>query len=385
MLEKNHELKLLYHKFLDNSITEEEYRQLLTYFDADLDPEQLQEIILQELESDDAAEVFLHHREQIIHTVGNVKERLRATVSVAPPRQKSRIKKLLPYLAAGLVLIVGTVSYLSLRDSAADSIAAVNISPGTNRAMLMLESGEEIALSEQQQGLRTTDGLISYADGTAIKETTTVQQLTLTTPAGGQYRIQLPDGTNVWLNALSSISYPTRFEGNVRKVAITGEAYLEVSKDASKRFVVLANQQEIEVLGTHFSVNSYADDGNSYTTLAEGSVKVTNKEDGSSVRLEPGEQSVLSRREGLRVKKADIEQVLSWKEGFYLIQNQPLSLFSKQIERWYNVDMDMGHKGDLRLSAMIPRDVNLSEVLQAIELKTGIQFKVKGRRITVQE
>lgn len=384
-MEKNDRIKSLYHKFLDNSINKEEYQQLLTYFGSDVDPENLQELILRELESDDAADVFLHHRKQITHTVGNVRDKLRATVSIASPLRRSVVKRLWPYMAAAVVLIVGSVSYLSLRDTATDAIAAVDISPGANRALLRLENGEEIMLSEQQQGLRTAHGMISYSDGTAIKMYTAVQKLTLTTPAAGQYQVQLPDGTKVWLNALSSISYPTRFEGDVREIAITGEAYLEVSKDVSKRFVVMANQQEIEVLGTHFNVNTYADDGKNYTTLAEGSVKVTNKADGSTVRLKPGEQSVIAHSQGLIVNKVDIEQVLSWKEGFYLIQNQPLSLFSKQIERWYNVDIEMGNKGDLRLSAMIPRDVNLFEVLQAIELKTGIKFKVEGRRITVQE
>lgn len=384
-MEKNDAIKPLYHKFLDNSINEQEYQQLLGYFGADLEPENLQELILQELESEDAVDIFLHHRKQITHTVGHVREKLRVTIPTSPPRRESVIKRLWPYVAAALVLIVGAVSYLSLRDTATQPMAAIDIAPGANRAMLRLESGDEIVLSEQHQGLRTADGIISYTDGTAIKTTTAVQKLTLTTPAAGQYQVQLPDGTKVWLNALSSISYPSRFEGDVRKITITGEAYLEVSKDASKRFVVLANQQEIEVLGTHFNVNTYADDGKSYTTLTEGSVKVTNKADGSTVRLKPGEQSVLADGQELMVKKVDIEQILSWKEGFYLIQNQSLSLFSKQIERWYNVDMEMGNKGDLRLSAMIPRDVSLFEVLQAIELKTGIKFKVEGGRITVQE
>ncbi len=384
-MEKNDAIKPLYHKFLDNSINKEEYQQLLGYFGSDLEPENLQELILRELENEDAVDIFLHHRKQITHTVGHVREKLRVTISTAPPRRESVIKRLWPYVAAALVLIVGAISYLSLRDTATDPMAAIDIDPGANRAMLRLESGDEIVLSEQQQGLRTADGMISYTDGTAIKTTIAVQKLTLTTPAAGQYQVQLPDGTKVWLNALSSISYPSRFEDDVRKIAITGEAYLEVSKDASKRFVVLANQQEIEVLGTHFNVNTYADDGKSYTTLAEGSVKVTNKANGRSVLLKPGEQSVLADGQELMVKKVDIEQILSWKEGFYLIQNQSLSLFSKQIERWYNVDMEMGNKGDLRLSAMIPRDVSLFEVLQAIELKTGIKFKVEGRRITVQE
>ncbi|MFD2556309.1 FecR family protein [Sphingobacterium tabacisoli] len=384
-MEENHAIKPLYYKLLDNSITEEEYHQLLAYFGSDIEPEYLHEMVLQELESDDAVDIYLNHRQQITHTVSNVREKLRVAVSMAPPKEKTTIRRLLPYLAAALILIVGTVSYLSLRYSATDPILAGNIAPGTNRAMLMLESGEEITLSEQQEGLLALDGMISYTDGTAIKEVNMLQQLTLTTPAAGQYQIQLPDGTKAWLNALSSISYPARFESDVRKITVTGEVYLEVSRDASKRFVVVANQQEIEVLGTHFNINSYADDGNTYTTLAEGSLKVTSKVDGSNVQLKPGEQSVLSNKKGLWVEKADIEQVLSWKEGFYIIQNQPLSLFSKQIERWYNVDIEMGSKGDLRLSAMIPRDVNLSEVIQAIELKTGIQFKIEGRRITVQE
>ncbi len=383
-MEKKPSIHQLYHKFLDHSINEEEYHELLHHFGADLRSEELREMILSALKDQGEEEIMALYRSQIMQTVKNVKTKLLSGHHRTPMKRRIIWKPFFPYAAAMLILMAGIFSYRFFAVPVSKSIAGLNVGPGSNKAVLKLQNGEEIILSGQQEGIVTHAGQIDYADGTLIKAGAGVQMISISTPLSGQYQVQLPDGTKAWLNASSSIHYPTHFTDNERKITVTGEVYLEVAKDVMKKFIVVVKHQKIEVLGTHFNINAYEDDGRLYTTLAEGSLQVTGVLKGNKVMLHPGEQAILTQGEQLAVKRIDVNEVISWKDGFYLIKNQPLSVFSKQLERWYNVEIDMGDKGDLRLSAMIPRDVPLFEVLQAIELKTGIQFTMEERRIMVK-
>lgn len=385
-MEKNQHIKHLYDRFLDHSISPEEYDELLCHFGSDLSTEQLRENILQALEKDEA-EIIRIHRDQVGATIRNVKDRLFDDHTSGQPKKRNYVSSIIPYIAAAMVLVIASISYTLFvqQDSMREQLVMdPDIAPGINRAVLTMADGEEIALSQQQEGVRTDDGGIRYVDGTRIKSVDAVQIVTLSTPVAGQYQVRLPDGTRAWLNASSSISYPTSFVDNQRKISITGEVYLEVAKDAARKFIVSSGHQEIEVLGTAFNINAYGDNGKSYTALAEGSLRIKNNIHGTTALLKPGEEATVSQSSEIAVNKVDVSQMASWKDGFYLLQNQPLSVFSKQIERWYDVRIDMRDKGDMRLSAMIPRDINLSEVLQAIELKTGVKFKIEGRRITAE-
>lgn len=299
--------------------------------------------------------------------------------------------KLTPYIqaAAAVVLVClamgGVLWHSNTKDNLHKSAVVVkkDILPGSNRAVLSLDGGKGIVLSEEKDRLVTDGNSIAYNDGTAIQKVDKVQMATLTTPIAGQYQVILPDGTHAWLNAKSSITYPTRFsEGGKREISVSGEVYLDVAKDPKRPFVVHTGQQQIEVLGTSFNINAYGDNGQTLTTLAEGSLRVINTRYKSNTLLVPGQQAVVSNTKDIKVQAVDIDESASWKYGLFIINDKPLSSYALQLARWYDVEVDVQSYGNTRFSAIIPRNAKLSEVLQAIELKTGVKFQMEGRRVT---
>lgn len=286
-----------------------------------------------------------------------------------------------------LLLTVGVLWTKKVTDNSqiVDVSHVQDILPGSNKATLTLEGEEGIELSGQQDGLITDGTAIMYPDGTTIKQVENVKMATLSTPIAGQYQLTLPDGTKAWLNAQSSIRYPTTFIGAERLVSVTGEVYFEVARNTKQPFIVRSDRQEIKVLGTSFNINAYGDDGQVLTTLTEGSLQVNAIDTEHRVILIPGQQAIVSDAKSIIVKKVDIEEVSSWKEGLYIINDEQLNHYAKKIERWYDVEIDMKKHGNKHLSAIIPRDAKLSEVLQAITLKTGVEFKVEGRRVAAEE
>lgn len=260
-----------------------------------------------------------------------------------------------------------------------------DVMPGTNRATLSFDNEDDIELNGEQGSLINNGDAITYHDGTSIKDIEKVQMATLSTPIAGQYQIILPDGSKAWLNALSSLRYPTAFSGQERQVEITGEVYLEVVHDSKKPFVVHTNQQRIEVLGTSFNINAYADNGEILTTLTEGRVRVYHDKFGNQIELKPGQQAVVTDKKVITIKRVDPEEISSWKDGLYIVNDEPLKHYARKIERWYDVEVDMNPYGERRLSAIIPRNAKLSEVLEAIELKTGAKFMIKERRVSARK
>ena len=258
----------------------------------------------------------------------------------------------------------------------------VVILPGSNKAVVTFEEGETIALSEDQEILFSTLSGLHYGDGTDLSSTSNKkpQKILLSTPIAGQYKAVLSDGTKLWLNAESSIRYPLEFGGDKRMVEVQGEVFFEVAK-SDKPFIVGASGQRVEVLGTKFNIDAYGDEGSVVTTLTEGSLRVTDEHTQQNVLLAPGEQSLVGGKGAITVEKADIEEITSWIHGLHIINNQKLAVYAKKIERWYDVQMDIGAHSDKTLSSIIPRDVPLQEVLSAIELKLGVKFSVQGRRV----
>lgn len=301
-------------------------------------------------------------------------------------RQNSRRLKYISVAAAVLLFFLGVSLMWEKKyfpeNKKSITVSAENIPPGSNKAILSVEGMGSMELSESQETLISNDFSLEYEDGTLVKGLDKTQLITLTTPAAGQYKVVLPDGTKVWLNALSSIKYPAVFDKKRRIVEITGEVYFEVKNNPDKTFIVHANNQKVEVLGTSFNIHEYENENQGYTSLIEGSLKVTN-ENTKDVVLTPGQQAVVSKENFIEVKNVDVEEISAWKDGLYILQNARLDKFVKNIERWYDVQIDMGEHGNKRLSAIIPRDAKLSDVLQTIELKTKIQFKMKGRRLKV--
>jgi len=205
-------------------------------------------------------------------------------------------------------------------------------------------------------------------------------------PYGGQYQLELPDGTKVWLNAGSSLRYPVSFTGHERKVELTGEGYFEVAKNKTMPFRVQTSKQVVEVLGTHFNINAYNDDPSVKTTLLEGSVKVTQNTMGTFKMLKPGQQSVLKNNE-LQVKEADTEEAVAWKNGLFLFNDQSLDEIMHQVSRWYDLQIvfdDVSLKTQ-RFGGSISRFKNVSQLLQVLESTGSVHFKIEGRRLTAMK
>ncbi len=213
---------------------------------------------------------------------------------------------------------------------------------------------------------------------------TSVQMNTMSTPRGGKYKVRLPDGTEVMLNATSSITYPAIFSGNERRVTITGEAYFEVAKNAQRPFIVnVDGRMQIRVLGTHFNVNSYKNEEGIQTTLVEGKVQVTGGN--KSVLLNPGEQSDL--KEGQLKKSAitDIEKVIAWKNNRFVFDGDKLTSIMRQLERWYDVDIIIeGNQPDELFSGILSRNKNVSEVFKMLQTAADIQYRIEGKKIFVK-
>ncbi len=212
-----------------------------------------------------------------------------------------------------------------------------------------------------------TGDKITYNDGTAIQKITSQNELlTITTPRGGQYQIFLPDGTKVWLNAESSLSYPASFTGKkYRSVEITGEAYFEVSHRKIQPFMVKTTTQTIEVLGTHFNINSYNDQGSTITTLQQGSVKVSNMSSKSFI-LTPGKQSLTTANE-ISVQDADFETDLAWKNGNMEFRDAHIQTIMKEVSRWYDVEVEYrGKISQRKFNGSVSRTSNLSVLLKIL-------------------
>ena len=274
----------------------------------------------------------------------------------------------------------------------------VDIAPGGNKGILTLSNGKQIILSdisskdiiakegeEDEVTIKMDEnGVITYVinPNSDISKEDVNSFNTLSTPTGGQYNIVLADGTKVFLNAVSSIKYPTQFNGDQRIVELEGEAYFEVAKNKSKPFLVKSDNQTIEVLGTHFNVHAYNNESLVKTTLLEGSVAVSYKN--QKTILKPGQQSNTSNNfNKIVVKEVDTEEAIAWKNGRFKFDNADLKSVMKQLERWYGIKVEYrGDISDVRFNGGTFRNKNLSGVLKVLEL-SNIKFKVEGKTVIV--
>jgi ferric-dicitrate binding protein FerR (iron transport regulator) len=266
---------------------------------------------------------------------------------------------------------------------------ASNIQPGGDRALLRLADGSVIVLDSAANGnladqgavkVIKLDGKLTYLGNEPGTGEPTYN--TITTPRGGQYQLVLSDGSVVWLNAASSLRFPVVFTGNERRVEITGEAYFEVAKNAKQPFkVAVAGRGEVEVLGTHFNINAYADEATINTTLLEGSVKVTAK-GATPVQLKPGQQAQMGSSVSV-INNVDTEEVIAWKTGWFSFDRTDIATIMRQVSRWYNVDVVFdGQPGKRTFSGVVSRSNSMAEVLKIME-KAGVRFHIEGKKVTV--
>lgn len=269
------------------------------------------------------------------------------------------------------------------------------ILPGGNKAYLTLSDGTRISLSDaengtisQQSGLiitKTKDGQLIYSLQHVDEDYTRIDYNSIETPNGGQYQVRLPDGTLVWLNAASTLSYPTRFEqGKERRVKLSGEGYFEVAPDSSSPFIVSSENQEVKVLGTHFNISAYKDNPNTITTLLEGRVNVS-KPGALAKVINPGEQ-VLNSTHELTVSKVNASYAIDWKDGYFRFNGKNLEIGLQEIARWYNVKI-IYKKESLKnepLAGRISKYDRIEQVLKKMELAGLFHFTIQGREIIVE-
>lgn len=337
-------------------------------------------------------------------------------------------KRMVAYTAiAAAILIVfmggifGTFSGQNLskkelaQQTPSSSNTAVAIMPGSNKAILTLADGSAIVLDSAQNGVLTEQGnahVVKNSNGELVYKTVdnkpagAIAYNKLSTPRGGQFMLTLPDNSKVWLNAASSIKYPTVFAGNERRVEITGEAYFEVAAAASPQspsgeggvvktpFIVKiitpsGDGGEVQVLGTHFNINAYNDEGSIKTTLLEGKVKVSGSlsmaGNQQPVTLKPGEQALITSNHKLEITDdVDLNQVMAWKNGLFQFDDVTIQTVLNQVARWY--DVEVVYERDVskdRFKGKIYRNTDIAKLLNILEL-SGAHFKIEGKRVIVQ-
>ena len=311
--------------------------------------------------------------------------------------QKSRRMTLRWSIAASIILLVGLFvgrTINGVRDMHEEQELAKNVmQPGTSKAILMMADGKEVVL-EQGQNLNillnervrvatSNRGIVYEEHGKGV---VTEEYNKLTTPIGGEYSLVLSDGTKVFLNADSELKYPVEFSDGKRIVDLKGEAYFEVHKDSLRPFVVRMNGSEVTVLGTSFNVNTYGDDGQIYTTLVNGSVRVSSVKNGQAEVLKPGMQSVMDVQSGqLTVREVDVEPYVAWREGRFVFRAMTLDLIMRQLQRWYDFEVFYQNPElkDYEFRGVIKRDMDLDKVLSVIKVTTNVDFEVKGKVITI--
>lgn len=324
---------------------------------------------------------------------------------IEPVRNPIHRQAWFKWAAAACVLLLAAASiYLKQQSSPATPIIAKKetpiqpiILPGKNGAILTLADGSNIVLDSlgngkisSQRGVDIVmqNGKLAYTNR-ATETHSTVEYNTLSTPKGRQYQIRLDDGTDVWLNAASSIRYPAIFNGTERVVEVTGEAYFEVAKDRTRPFKVKLNQTaEIVVLGTHFNVNAYSNEPAVTTTLLEGSIRFRVHADGAGKKeklLRPGEQTTLDNQslDLTATNNVETAQVIAWKNGVFDFNGANLRAVMQQLERWYDIEVAYQKKTpDIRFFGKMTKNLTLNDLLVILE-KSNVHFKIEGRKITV--
>jgi len=369
-------LRTLLEKYLANQCTEMEKALLETWY----------------LNQEDYNSINISHK-QLENAVDRVWKRLSEEESSA--KKINMWPRVMAAASVILILSVGLFIFFNKKQSPPITAQAKvqDLAPGSNKAILTLGNGQQIVLNGTKNGRlavqgqaiinKTNEGDIVYTAPTNNQEAPVYN--TITTPRGGQYHLTLADGTEVWLNAASSIKYPSTFTGNSRNVETTGEAYFEVSHNKAKPFRVTSNGQTVQVLGTHFNINAYNDESAIKTTLIQGSVRVSINN--QMALLKPGQQSVvINNTAAITVTDhTDTDQILAWKNGEFNFNEADVKTVMRQLGRWYDVDIEYAGNNipSGHITGTFSRNLTASKALKILEF-TGVNFKIEGRKIIVK-
>lgn len=385
MAEKNSYYEVLVHKLFEGTITPEEKEELENWYRETPDSS----VIISSSLAKDEDEL----RRLLL-------QKTREKAGIDETKTGNR-RGFVRVAAAVIFVLMGTAGYFWIKNNTTAPLDDDNkivtsaredeILPGGNKAILTLSDGRKIVLDSLREGeisqegdiivLKLQDGTIAYDGDQSTSKN--VEYNTITTPRGGQYQIVLSDGTKVWLNAQSSLKYPTSFNGNERKIELKGEGYFEVAHRDNQPFVVSVNGMEVKVLGTHFNINGYGDDNKTVTTLVEGKVELN--AEGNTTIMRPGDQATLNDHGDVQVQKVDVETAVAWKDGYFDFQGKRLHEVMRQIARWYDVEIVYkGQQPDIKFGGKMERALTLDAVLQILEL-SKVKFKVeKGRKLIVE-
>ncbi len=385
-------------KYLDNRLTSAEYAELWRLLNEEPDETALNEELKQLWQSAKTVTPLIAAAEWD-QKIQEAKQKLAATAQTEEQPVIGRFARYRWVAAAAVLLLIVSSVFLLTNQKEKRTAVAKNIQtqpkqdrlPGGDRAILTLADGSSIVLDSAGNGMLAQQGtteIIKKEDGQLLYNssgaaTDAVAYNLLQTPRGGQYKITLPDGSKVWLNAASSLKYPVVFSGKERRVEITGEAYFEVAKDALRPFKVQLNQMEVEVLGTHFNINSYTDEETVRTTLLEGKVKVTTA--GESNFLQPGQQAQLKPSGNMKiVNDVNLEETVAWKDGNFQFENSDIKSVMRQLARWYDVEVSyQGSNISKHFIGGISRNVKLSQVLSMLQQTGEVRFIIEGKKIIV--
>ncbi|HVK50016.1 MAG TPA: FecR domain-containing protein [Pseudobacter sp.] len=371
-------VQYLVQRFFDNACTPEEKEELAAWINMSGNDEPLKALL---------QDAWQQHTPDV-QMPDDMSQRL-LTAMFREEVKPARIGYLRWAAAAAAVIIACVAGWWLLKPEAPapQIVENTTIEPGSSGAVLTLSDGRTVVLDSLNNGVIATQGNTSVAisNGQLVYDVKnaagTIAYNTMTTPRGRQFQLVLPDGTNVWLNAASSITYPTEFSGTERKVSVTGEAYFEVAKHASLPFrVSIDKNNTVEVLGTHFNINAYKDDDRIRTTLLQGKVKVN-----QSV-LQPGEQAIADAALGMSIDhSADLNQVMAWKNGIFNFNKASLEMVMKQLERWYNIEVQYAGKPPvMKITGKMDRGLSLQDILVDFLSKWDVKYTMKGRTVTVQ-
>lgn len=387
-------IKELFTRYTSNTITRTEMEELFGYIrDGRNDPQLQEEMdnVFRELSKK-------KHQDPEIDWDFMFRKAIGANASpmhVVTPGPWKRFRGLAA-AAAVIGVILGSVwFYKNFINSASDTgghqVAEQTIQPGNNKAFLTLADGSVITLDDAADGTLSQQGnttVIKMSDALCYQGSSATEgeilYNTITTPRGGQYKLTLADGSIAWLNAASSLRFPTAFTASVREVEVSGEVYFEVAPDARRPFRATWHNGGVEVLGTAFNVNAYTDEPTVNTTLVDGSVRLFSES--SDVILQPGQQGRYSQSGSGRivVKKVNTTRETAWKNGFFEFYGSIESIM-RQISRWYDVDVKYeGNTKDIEFAGAVPRSMDINSVLETLETTGTIRFEIKGKTIVVK-
>jgi transmembrane sensor len=374
-LENSHKIKELFTKYLNKTISRDEYDALLNYFGQQDNEAKLDKLIADAMTED----LEVNDNTELNEIVDSVEVKLRQKLQ---PRRSLKLRKYIPYAAIIIAAILGGAYFLLHYHIPKQKVGLIaDVNPGTSGATLTLATGKKIRLNAAGSTVTNDAGVtISNALGELVYKinesgkVSTGQVNILSTANGETYNIVLVDGTKVWLNAGSTLTYhPNLIESGKRVVKVAGEAYFEVSKNQKHPFIVKSNGQQIEVLGTHFNVNTYKGAANTITTLTEGAVKIST--DRNTNFLKPGQQSITANG-AITIETAELETALAWKDGKMYFKDAQLPEVMTEIARWYNVQVKYtGKPAKALFNGGFNRSAKLSEVLQILKA-SNVQCKL---------